>query len=232
MATAVVVAAWRCSKHLRRRTGRNVEGVVSIWWQGDHVVTGGTPESGRRWCGPSPCRVRISRSTIAKASMGQPQGLVEELQAMGGGPSPCRRTSPAWPTPKMVAKVVEELGAVHILVCNAGMNWDSVIWKMSEEQFDRVIDVDPEGAHGTTRACARISKSRTRFISVTSINGLPGQFGQTCSAARAAPLVSPRRSQELDRAVSPGRWRPVSSSPRWEKACPAEFKQATVDEQR
>ena len=39
----------------------------------------------------------------------------------------------------LVETAVNELGSVQILVNNAGMNWDGVSWKMSEEQWDRVL---------------------------------------------------------------------------------------------
>ncbi|MCK5415335.1 MAG: SDR family NAD(P)-dependent oxidoreductase, partial [Thermoplasmata archaeon] len=39
---------------------------------------------------------------------------------------------------KMVDNVVEEFGGIDLLVCNAGINRDSVIWKMTEEQWDQV----------------------------------------------------------------------------------------------
>ena len=45
----------------------------------------------------------------------------------------------------MVKKVVAEWGDLHILVCNAGINRDSVIWKMTEPQWDEVTQHQPEG---------------------------------------------------------------------------------------
>ena len=42
---------------------------------------------------------------------------------------------------KMVRQVVAEFGRLDIMVCNAGINWDGVIWKMTEEQWDTVINV-------------------------------------------------------------------------------------------
>lgn len=81
----------------------------------------------------------------------------------------------------MVKKVVEEFGSLEILVCNAGINWDGVIWKMKEEQWDRVIGVNLKGFFNYNRAVAGIFKDQKygKIVNITSINGLRGKFGQT-----------------------------------------------------
>jgi 3-oxoacyl-[acyl-carrier protein] reductase len=56
----------------------------------------------------------------------------------------------------MVRKVLDEFGRLDILINNAGMNWDGVVWKMTEEQWDRVIGVDLKGTFNYVRAVAPI----------------------------------------------------------------------------
>jgi hypothetical protein len=87
----------------------------------------------------------------------------------------------------MVQQVLDEFGRLDILVNNAGMNWDGVVWKMSEEQWDRVIDVDLKGTFNYTRAVTPIFRQRGagKIVNITSINGLRGKFGQT-NYSRAA----------------------------------------------
>jgi 3-oxoacyl-[acyl-carrier protein] reductase len=46
---------------------------------------------------------------------------------------------------KVVQSATEEFGSLEILVNNAGMNWDGVSWKMTEEQWDRVLEVNLKG---------------------------------------------------------------------------------------
>src|SRR5512134_2409825 len=46
---------------------------------------------------------------------------------------------------RVVQTALQEFGSLHILVNNAGMNWDGVSWKMSEEQWDRVLEVNLKG---------------------------------------------------------------------------------------
>ena len=80
-----------------------------------------------------------------------------------------------------VAKVVEELGGLDILVCNAGITWDGVIWKMSEEQWDAVIDTNLKGYFTYNRAAAQVFKEQKggKIVNLSSINGLRGKFAQS-----------------------------------------------------
>jgi len=83
------------------------------------------------------------------------------------------------------------LGSLEILVNNAGMNWDGVCWKMSEEQWDRVIEVNLKGYFNFTRHVAPVFKQQKygRIINITSINGLRGKFGQTNYSASKAGII-------------------------------------------
>ncbi len=92
---------------------------------------------------------------------------------------------------KMVAKVIEEWGKVDILVCNAGINRDGVIWKMTEEQWDTVVDINLKGYFNYMRAVAPHMREAKygRIVCLTSINGLRGKFGQANYAATKAGIV-------------------------------------------
>ncbi len=91
----------------------------------------------------------------------------------------------------MVQQVLDEFGRVDILVNNAGMNWDGVVWKMTEEQWDRVIDVDLKGTFNYTRAVTPLFREQKsgKFVNITSINGLRGKFGQTNYSAAKAGVI-------------------------------------------
>ena len=63
-------------------------------------------------------------------------------------------------TERAVAATVETLGGLDILVCNAGITRDGVVWKLSDEQWDDVIAVNLRGYFTFIRAAARIFKKR------------------------------------------------------------------------
>jgi 3-oxoacyl-[acyl-carrier protein] reductase len=85
----------------------------------------------------------------------------------------------------MVQKVVKEFGGLDILVCNAGINWDGVIWKMTEQQWDTVINVNLKGYFNYNKAAAMVFKDQKggKIVNISSINGMRGKFAQTNYAA-------------------------------------------------
>jgi 3-oxoacyl-[acyl-carrier protein] reductase len=90
-----------------------------------------------------------------------------------------------------VQAAVKAFGSLQILVNNAGMNWDGVSWKMTEEQWDRVIEVNLKGYFNFIRHTAPIFKEQKygKIINITSINGLRGKFGQMNYSASKAGIV-------------------------------------------
>jgi 3-oxoacyl-[acyl-carrier protein] reductase len=92
---------------------------------------------------------------------------------------------------KMVDRVIRELGGIDILVNNAGINWDGVIWKMTEEQWDKVIDVNLKGYFNYIRAVAPIFREQKsgKIVNITSINGIRGKFGQSNYTAAKAGII-------------------------------------------
>lgn len=92
---------------------------------------------------------------------------------------------------RLVERVIGDFGRLDILVSNAGINWDGVIWKMTEEQWDRVIDVDLKGAFNAIRAATPVFKNQQsgKIVAITSINGLRGRFGQANYTAAKAGLI-------------------------------------------
>lgn len=92
---------------------------------------------------------------------------------------------------KVVQKVVSEFGSLHILVNNAGITRDGVVWKMSEEQWDQVIDVNLKGCFNYVRAASPIFREQRygKIVNIASINGMRGKFGQANYAASKAGII-------------------------------------------
>jgi 3-oxoacyl-[acyl-carrier protein] reductase len=81
----------------------------------------------------------------------------------------------------MVETVIKKFGRLDIMVCNAGINWDGVIWKMSEEQWDAVINVNLKGYFNYNKAAAIVFKEQKsgKIVNISSINGMRGRFAQS-----------------------------------------------------
>jgi 3-oxoacyl-[acyl-carrier protein] reductase len=90
-----------------------------------------------------------------------------------------------------LARVEQELGPVDILVNNAGFTRDGLLVRMSEQDWDDVMNVNLKGAFNTMRLVARsmIKRRWGRIINITSIVGLAGNRGQANYTAAKAGLV-------------------------------------------
>jgi 3-oxoacyl-[acyl-carrier protein] reductase len=86
---------------------------------------------------------------------------------------------------RMVEGVMAKWGRIDTLVNNAGIVEDAQFRKMTDEQFDRVIDVNLKGVYNCTRAVVDImlAQSSGCILNASSIVGLYGNFGQTNYAA-------------------------------------------------
>ena len=92
---------------------------------------------------------------------------------------------------RIVQTAVDEFGKLDILVNNAGIVRDSTLIKMTEEDFDAVLDVHLKGSFNCARHAAAVMKEAKygRIINITSSAGLRGNFGQTNYGAAKAALM-------------------------------------------
>jgi 3-oxoacyl-[acyl-carrier protein] reductase len=110
--------------------------------------------------------------------------------------------------------IISNLGKIDILVNNAGITRDATLAKMSVDQWQQVIDINLTGVFNCTRAVVpfMIDKGYGRIISISSVVGLYGNFGQTNYAAAKAGVIAMTQTwaKELGRkgihanAVAPG----------------------------
>jgi 3-oxoacyl-[acyl-carrier protein] reductase len=91
-----------------------------------------------------------------------------------------------------VRETVATLGRLDALVCNAGVTADGLAWKLSEEQWDTVIDVNLKGYFNYNRAAAAVFKDQRRgaIVNVASINGLRGKHAQTNYSASKGGIIA------------------------------------------
>ncbi|MCM2393546.1 SDR family NAD(P)-dependent oxidoreductase [Streptomyces albipurpureus] len=111
---------------------------------------------------------------------------------------------------RLVAAAVESFGDLHVVVNNAGVVRDAMVWNMTEEQFDLVLDVHLKGAFSVIRAAARYWREQSKngatadrsIINTTSSAGLHGNVGQwNYSAAKAGLAI-----QVVNAAIELGRY--------------------------
>ena len=90
-----------------------------------------------------------------------------------------------------VGKILDEAGRVDILVNNAGVTRDNLLMRMSEEEWDTVINTNLKGAFNFTKALTRpfIKQRSGRIINIASVIGLIGNAGQCNYAASKAALI-------------------------------------------
>jgi 3-oxoacyl-[acyl-carrier protein] reductase len=95
-------------------------------------------------------------------------------------------------THEVVKQVVETFGRIDILVCNAGITRDSLIMRMSEEQWDTVINVNLKSAFNYCHAVAphMVHQRSGNIIAMSSVVGLSGNAGQANYAASKAGIVA------------------------------------------
>lgn len=92
---------------------------------------------------------------------------------------------------ELAKKIGEELGAVNILVNNAGVTRDGLLMRMKEENWDTVLDTNLKGAFNTVKAFMRpmMKAEDARIINIASVVGIIGNAGQANYSASKAGLI-------------------------------------------
>ena len=134
------------------------------------------------------CAVAVNYSR----SEGPANEVAAEIRAMGGEAVAVKaNVSDAAEVKEMFKLVAEQLGAVNILVCNAGITKDNLLMRMKESEWDDVIDTDLSSLFYCAKEAVRpMLKSRWgRIIAITSVNALRGGAGQCNYAAAKAGMI-------------------------------------------
>lgn len=99
-----------------------------------------------------------------------------------------------------VARLADRWGGIDWVVCAAGITRDRVSWKMADDEWRDVLDVNLTGAFTVARAAAPFLRrsAQGRLVFIGSINGIRGRFGQANYAAAKAGLIGLARSLALE----------------------------------
>lgn len=92
---------------------------------------------------------------------------------------------------KLADEVIADFGNIDVLINNAGITRDTLLMRMSEEQWDEVINTNLKSAFNMTKACMKtFMKNRAgSIINITSIVGITGNAGQANYAASKAGMI-------------------------------------------
>ncbi len=155
------------------------------------IVTGGARGIGRAIClelARQGCNIAFNYSRSAD----QAQHLSDDLAAMGRRALSYRvNVADIAAVESMVRDVKEKFGRVDYLVNNAGIIRDKLLLRMTESDWDEVIDTNLKGAFNFSRAAVAFML-RARFgsiLNISSVSGLVGMVGQANYSASKAGLV-------------------------------------------
>lgn len=92
---------------------------------------------------------------------------------------------------KMAEDAYREFGRIDVLVNNAGIAKDTLLLRMKETDWDRVIDTNLKGVFNTSKACAKymVKQKQGKIINISSIVGIYGNAGQVNYAAAKAGII-------------------------------------------
>jgi NAD(P)-dependent dehydrogenase (short-subunit alcohol dehydrogenase family) len=127
---------------------------------------------------------------------------VAQLGAMGGkAVAEPGAVGPTAVAERLVERAVEEYGRLDVLVTNAGVLRDRMLWRMSDEEFDTVVDVHLRGTFTCVRAAVRRLRQQGdggRVVVVGSPAGQRGNVGQTNYSAAKAGIVAMARTWAME----------------------------------
>ncbi|ARV05485.1 3-oxoacyl-[acyl-carrier-protein] reductase [Polaribacter sp. SA4-10] len=135
------------------------------------------------------------------SSVDAANALEEELKALGVSAKGYQSNAANFDAAQALAKnVLEEFGSIDILVNNAGITKDNLLMRISEDDFDKVIEVNLKSVFNLTKAVIRpMMKQRNgAIINMSSVVGLKGNAGQSNYAASKAGIVGFSKSVALE----------------------------------
>ena len=155
------------------------------------IITGATRGIGRgiaQTFARNGCNVAFTFSSSAEAA----QSLEKELNKLGVKAKSYQSNAADFGEAKtLVDNVLEEFDSVDILVNNAGITKDNLLMRISEEDFDQVIEVNLKSVFNMTKAIQRtfLKQKSGSLIHMSSVVGIKGNAGQSNYAASKAGII-------------------------------------------
>jgi len=120
------------------------------------------------------------------------QAIAERLKAYGGGHGRVLDVSKAGQVEALVDAIGKEVGPLSILVNNAGITRDGLLMRMSEEDWQAILDTNLTSVYRACKAAMRgmMKARRGRIINIASVIGVTGNAGQTNYAAAKAGIIA------------------------------------------
>ena len=125
------------------------------------------------------------------------EAVVSEIKANGGQAEAMQcNVADFAASETMVKEVLAKYGRVDILVNNAGITKDNLIMRMSEEDYDAVLDTNLKGAFNMIRHLSRafLKQRSGKIINISSVSGVMGNAGQSNYSASKAGLIGLTKS--------------------------------------
>jgi NAD(P)-dependent dehydrogenase (short-subunit alcohol dehydrogenase family) len=165
------------------------------------IVTGGGRGLGRAYA--QALATAGAAVVVNDADADSAREVAEKISATGGGPAVAEpgAVGPTEVAERLVDRAVTEYGRIDVLVTNAGILRDRMLWKMSDEDFDAVVSVHLRGTFTCVRAAVRRMReqgSGGRVIAVGSPAGQRGNVGQTNYSAAKAAIVGMVRTWSME----------------------------------
>lgn len=143
------------------------------------------------------------------------QKTVDEITATGGQAQKYKcSVNDSESVKVMIDEIIKKFGRIDILVNNAGITKDGLMLRMTDEDFDRVIDVNLKGTFNCTKYVSKymLKQKSGKIINISSVVGLSGNAGQVNYSASKAGIIGITKSaaKELSsrgitvNAVAPG----------------------------
>ncbi|HBB80212.1 MAG TPA: beta-ketoacyl-ACP reductase, partial [Cryomorphaceae bacterium] len=135
------------------------------------------------------------------SSVEKGQALEEELKQYGTGVKGFRSdASKMDDAESLISDVIEAFGGVDVVVNNAGITKDTLLMRMTEEDFNRVIEVNLNSVFNMTKAVQRtfLKQRSGSIINISSVVGVKGNAGQSNYAASKAGIIGFTKSIALE----------------------------------